>query len=77
MKKNWYVVYTKARNEKKAALLLEKSVIDGRLHGSDVEIRVVLDGSVGAGQLPVKCPSAGSMVVESLLAGYWQSSNPL
>ena len=28
MKKNWYVVYTKARNEKKAALLLEKSGID-------------------------------------------------
>jgi transcription antitermination factor NusG len=28
MKKNWYVVYTKARNEKKAALILEKSGID-------------------------------------------------
>jgi transcriptional antiterminator RfaH len=28
MKKNWYVVYTKARNEKKAALQLEKSGID-------------------------------------------------
>ena len=28
MKKKWYVVYTKARNEKKTALILEKSGID-------------------------------------------------
>ena len=28
MKKNWYVVYTKARNEKKVALMLEKSGIE-------------------------------------------------
>ncbi len=28
MKKNWYVVYTKARNEKKTALILEKSGIE-------------------------------------------------